>query len=309
MQRALAGRAAIARRVAVAGEALAGERLVHHAVDRLAAARQRDQRAPGRHAGDEGLGAVDRIEHPDIFGVGALVAELLADDAVIGKALPDQRAHGGFGGAVGGGHRIEAAAAALVLDAERGAEERQDGFAGDGRQPVDESLQNRWQSCAVQVCAVRVSNRPSGMHQVGASSACADDDSRITSRAIGVQTRSGREGRGMTTESGAAPPRAVNPLSAIAHRGRGDARRALHRQPVPAQFGRRDRARSRRRDRAVADRDRAALQHLFLRLRGDAVAARRGARPLRPEALHAGVDRLHRAGLRAVRAGARAPAA
>ena len=83
MQRALAGRPAVARRAAVAGEALARERLVHHAVHRLAAARERDQRAPGRHAGDEGLGAVDRIEHPDIFGVGALVAELLADDAVI----------------------------------------------------------------------------------------------------------------------------------------------------------------------------------------------------------------------------------
>ena len=110
----------------------------------------------------------------------------------------------------------------------------------------------------------------------------------------------------MTIESGAAR-RGARDQSVVCdrHCGRGDARRALHRQPVPAQFGRRDRARSRRRDRAHADRDRAALQHLFLRLRGDAIAARRGARPLRPEALHAGVDRLHGAGLRAVRGGAR----
>ena len=50
-QLALAGRTAIARRAAVAGEALAGERLMHHAEDRLARPRQRDQRAPGRHAG------------------------------------------------------------------------------------------------------------------------------------------------------------------------------------------------------------------------------------------------------------------
>ena len=45
-----------------------------------------DQRAPGRHAGDEGFGAVDRVEHPDVFGVGALAAVFLADDAVLGKA-------------------------------------------------------------------------------------------------------------------------------------------------------------------------------------------------------------------------------
>ena len=85
MQIALAGRPAIVRRAAVAGEALARERLVHHAEDRLAVAHQADQRAPGRHPGNEGLGAVDRIEHPDIFGVGALAAVFLADDAVLGK--------------------------------------------------------------------------------------------------------------------------------------------------------------------------------------------------------------------------------
>ena len=33
------------------------------------------------------------IEHPDIFGVGTLVAVLLADDAVIRKGLLDQIAH------------------------------------------------------------------------------------------------------------------------------------------------------------------------------------------------------------------------
>ena len=35
--------------------------------------------------GDEGLGAVDRVEHPDVFGVRALVAEFLADDAMLGN--------------------------------------------------------------------------------------------------------------------------------------------------------------------------------------------------------------------------------
>ena len=76
-----------------------------------------DQRAPQRQAGDEGLGAVDRVEHPDIFGVRALVAEFLADDAVLRKCRADQPAHRGFRRAVGLGHRIEAAAR-LVVDAE-----------------------------------------------------------------------------------------------------------------------------------------------------------------------------------------------
>ena len=157
LQRALARRTAVVRRAAVAAEAFAGERLVHHAVDRLAVAHQRDQRAPGRHAGDEGLGAVDRIEHPDIFGVGALAAEFLADDAVIGKGAADEGAHRGFGRVVGGGHRIEAAGPALVLDAQRGAEERQDGFAGDGRQSFTKAAK----SMAVMPPAPRSSARHS----------------------------------------------------------------------------------------------------------------------------------------------------
>ena len=52
-----------------------------------------------------------------------------------GKGAADQRPHGGLGGMVGGGHRVEGAVA-LVGDAERGAEERQDGFAGHGGQLV-----------------------------------------------------------------------------------------------------------------------------------------------------------------------------
>ena len=55
-----------------------------------------------------------------------------------GKVPADERAHRGLGGVVGRGHRVEAAGAALVLDAERGAEKRQDGLAGDGRKLVHE---------------------------------------------------------------------------------------------------------------------------------------------------------------------------
>ena len=47
-----------------------------------------DQRAPYRQAGDEGAGAVDRVEHPDVFGVGVFGPELLADDAVRRESSP-----------------------------------------------------------------------------------------------------------------------------------------------------------------------------------------------------------------------------
>ena len=137
-QGAVARGAAVVRRAAVAGEMLPGERLVHHPVDRLAAAGQRNERAPGRHAADEGLGAVDRIKHPDIFRLRTFGSEFLAYDAVFGERLHDQGAHRRLRGAVGGRDRIEAAGQTLVLHAKRGAKERPDGFTGDGSQLVHE---------------------------------------------------------------------------------------------------------------------------------------------------------------------------
>ena len=102
--------------------------------------KQRDQRAPDRKARDEGLGAVDRIEHPDIFGVFALIAEFLADDAMLGKVCLDQSAHHSFGGAVGFGDGIEIAGA-FVVDRQRCPKERQNGFAGSGREAADEGCE------------------------------------------------------------------------------------------------------------------------------------------------------------------------
>ena len=58
--------------------------------------------------------------------------------AVIRKGAPDQCAHGRFGRAIRRRHRIEAAATALVLHAQRGAEERQDRLARYGGELVDE---------------------------------------------------------------------------------------------------------------------------------------------------------------------------
>ena len=103
---------------------------------------QPDQRAPGRQAGNEALGAVDRVEHPDVFGVRPVLPVFLADDAMGGKSLGDQPSHRRFGGAVGLGDGIEHAAARLVLGADGGAEERQDHFARDLRETLDEAAKS-----------------------------------------------------------------------------------------------------------------------------------------------------------------------
>ena len=68
---------------------------------------QRDQCAEQRHAADKGFRAVDRIQHPDEFGIVAGAAELLADDAVLREPLLDQRSHRRFRRAVGGGDRAQ----------------------------------------------------------------------------------------------------------------------------------------------------------------------------------------------------------
>src|SRR5262249_20000010 len=86
---AFAGWPLIVRGLVVAGEAFADEGLVHHAEHRNALVQQCDQRAPDRKSRDKGFGAVDRIQHPDVIGIRAFVAELLADDAVLGKLRLD----------------------------------------------------------------------------------------------------------------------------------------------------------------------------------------------------------------------------
>src|SRR5262249_13441166 len=114
------------RASAIAAEPLAGEWLIHHPEHRLARSQQRDQRAPSRHAGDEGLRPIDGIEHPDVFRVGSLLAEFLANDAMVRERAANKRAHRRFGRVVGGGDRIESARATLILDAKRRAEDWQD---------------------------------------------------------------------------------------------------------------------------------------------------------------------------------------
>lgn len=122
----------------VADEALAREGLRHHAEHRPAAALQSDQRPPHRQAGDEGTRPVDRIEHPDVFGLQPLAAHLLAEDAVVGMMRPDQRPHRRLRRPIGHRDRIEGAAAELVLDDETRPEMRQDRRPGRVREAVEE---------------------------------------------------------------------------------------------------------------------------------------------------------------------------
>ena len=89
-----------------ADPALAGGGLVDHAQHRAAAVQQRDQAAEQRAPGDEGAGAVDRVDHPHMLGLGALGAVLLADHAVVGRGVQPHgdgvRRRGG--GSARGGH-------------------------------------------------------------------------------------------------------------------------------------------------------------------------------------------------------------
>ena len=91
---ATAGGLAVERRGLVVADGELTERgLINRAEDGLALVKQCNKRGPQRHAGDEAFGAIDRIEHPDPFGVRAIAAVFFADDPVVGKAFTDHLAH------------------------------------------------------------------------------------------------------------------------------------------------------------------------------------------------------------------------
>ena len=124
--------------LAVAIEPLARERLGHHAIDRPAAVHEPDQRAPGRQAGNEAFGPVDRIEDPDIFRLGPIAPVFLSDHPVGGKGLSDQPPHGGLGAPVRLGDGIEHAAQRLVLGANRAAKKWENHLARHLRESLNE---------------------------------------------------------------------------------------------------------------------------------------------------------------------------
>jgi lysophospholipase len=134
----LAPRAAERGAPGVAEEALAREGLVHHPEGRNAAPVEADQRAPGGKPRDEGAGAVDGVEHPHIFRILALGAELLAHDPMGREGALDELAHGGLARPVGFRDGVEGAAARFVVGRDGGAEEGEDGLAGERGELMDE---------------------------------------------------------------------------------------------------------------------------------------------------------------------------
>ena len=85
-----------------------------------------DQRAKERAAGQEGAGAVNRIQHPEIFGIAPLRAVFLAHDAMGGEALGEEGPQGPLSRPIGFG---DGRGIALCLDQKGRAEERADDAA------------------------------------------------------------------------------------------------------------------------------------------------------------------------------------
>jgi hypothetical protein len=71
----------------------------------------------------KGASAIDRIEHPEPFGLAALGAVFLSHDAVVGEALAEETAQGALGGAVGLG---DGRGITLCLHQQARAEQRAD---------------------------------------------------------------------------------------------------------------------------------------------------------------------------------------
>ncbi len=83
--------------------------MVDRAEHRLPLVQEGDQRTEERRGGRERARAIDRIEHPDELGVGALGAEFFAEQAVVGELRLDHAPHQLLGAAVGGGDGREVA--------------------------------------------------------------------------------------------------------------------------------------------------------------------------------------------------------
>src|SRR5690606_28295207 len=108
-------------------EALASVGLIHHANHWRFAIQEADERAPDRHADDEGAGAVDRIDDPAKPGIRVAMAVLLAFEPMVGEAIGKQFAYCALRRTVCSGDRIEPASARLVLDLDAPAEVRENG--------------------------------------------------------------------------------------------------------------------------------------------------------------------------------------
>src|SRR5690606_11454015 len=90
-----------------ADQIVADDRVVDYAQEGPPVADKGDERAKEIAARDEAFGPVDWVYNPLIRRGGPVMAEFLAQDAVIGVAPGDFGAHDFFGAAVGNGDRGE----------------------------------------------------------------------------------------------------------------------------------------------------------------------------------------------------------
>lgn len=122
---------------------------MHHAQHRPPGTLQPDQRPPHRQAGDEGPRPVDRIEHPDVFGVEPFATEFLAENAVVGVTFGQQPPHRLLRRPVGHRHRIERPAGELVLHRHSRSEMRQDRRSRHRRHLVEKGDEIRAHALAI----------------------------------------------------------------------------------------------------------------------------------------------------------------
>src|SRR3984893_12303860 len=135
----IATRTAPNRAPSIAGKTLPGEGLNHHAIGWATIVQKPDETPPHRHAGDKALGAVDRIEHPNIFRFALNRTKFLADDAVMRERRLDETPHRRFRCTIRLRHGIEHASGVFVLGAERGTKERQNRIGRDIGKLLNES--------------------------------------------------------------------------------------------------------------------------------------------------------------------------
>ena len=93
------------RQTLAADPALSCRRDINDPQHRRAIAQQCDQGSKQGGAANEGLGAVDRVQGPDVLGIHTHAAIFLAGDPMVGIACLDQRANTGLSLAVGDRHR------------------------------------------------------------------------------------------------------------------------------------------------------------------------------------------------------------
>src|SRR5690606_28405558 len=96
-------------------ESLARIGLVHQADNGSLAIHEADERAPDRHAEDEGAGAVDRVDDPPHPGVRIAMAVFLSFQTMVRPARRQRLADRPLGRTVRGRNRIEFSVAGLVV--------------------------------------------------------------------------------------------------------------------------------------------------------------------------------------------------